>query len=82
MLFWTIAGVGAFSNGRGDLDDSAFEFGYRNPVSESMGIFIWILIFALPVVWVWRKPIWKLVKQVWKLVKQALNFLNKKAEED
>ena len=33
----------------------------------------WILIFALPAVWVWRKPIWKLVKQ-------ALGFLNKKAE--
>ena len=46
---------------------------------------IWILIFALPAVWVWRRPIWKLVKQVWKqvwkLVKQALGFLNKKAEE-
>jgi hypothetical protein len=31
---------------------------------------IWILIFALPAVWVWRKPIWK-----------AVGFLNKKAEE-
>jgi hypothetical protein len=31
---------------------------------------IWILIFALPAVWVWRKPIWK-----------AIGFLNKKAEE-
>ena len=32
------------------------------------------LIFALPIVWVWRKPLLKLVKQ-------ALGFLNKKAEE-
>ncbi len=49
---------------------------------REISLLIWILILALPAVWVWRKPIWKLVKQVWKLLKQALGFLNKKAEED
>jgi hypothetical protein len=34
---------------------------------------IWICIFILPALWVWRKPIWKLLKQ-------ALGFLNKKEE--
>ena len=73
LLFWTLAGVGAFSWEGGD--DSAFEFDNANPVSEGMGIFIWFLILIIPSVWVWRKPIWKLVKQ-------AIGFLNRKAEED
>jgi len=33
-------------------------------------IHIWILIFTLPAVWVWRKPIWNVI-----------GFLNRKAEE-
>ena len=40
---------------------------------SNFGSLIWILIFTLPAVQVWRKPIWKLVKQ-------AIRFLNKQAE--
>ncbi len=65
------------------LRGGLFDFRYQRPyeiwdwelldwMSESS---IWILILTLPIVWVWRKPIWKMVKQ-------ALGFLNKKAEED
>jgi len=36
---------------------------------DDWAIFIWILIFTLPAVWVWRKPLWT-----------AIGFWNKKAE--
>ena len=64
LLFWTIAGVGAFSSGG---DDSAFEFGSANPVSEGMGILLWFIIFISSIFLVWRKPLF--------------SWLNKKAEE-
>jgi len=55
----------------GRIDKPGHLFG--NDLSD-YAILIWVLILAIPIVWVWRKPIWKLVKQ-------ALGFLNKKAEE-
>ena len=54
-------------------DEDAYEIvGFE---LESIAAFIWILIFVLPVVWVWRKPISKRVKN-------AFVFLNKLAEGD
>ena len=67
LLFWTLAGIGVF----GGSPDKAFEFGNDNPVSEGMGIFIWFLIFIIPAVWVWRKPLMRLG-----------SFLNRVADDD
>ena len=53
---------------------SSYEFEGRSwgPVKlRDWALIFWILIFILPAVWVWRKPIWK-----------AIGFLNKKADEE
>jgi len=36
---------------------------------------VWFLIFTLPTVWVWRRPIWKRIKQ-------SAEFFNRSAEGD
>jgi hypothetical protein len=46
------------------------DYHWNNTDFADFAIPMWILIFALPAVWVWRKPLWK-----------AIGFLNKKAEE-
>ena len=50
----------------GALDADSYEidnkiFGTKSDIIINATL-IWILIFALPAVWVWRKPIWKMVK--------------------
>ena len=85
LVFGLLLKYGAFDffySAHGDTwikCDHPYGFGLWEWRSDA--VLIWVLILAVPAVWVWRRPIWKLVKQVWKLVKQALGFLNKKAEE-
>jgi len=63
FIFWIAAGIGAFGHG----NDKSYEFGGDN-LPSILVVLVWVLIFVVPSVWVWRKPL--------------VSFLNKKAEEE
>tara|TARA_Y100000589_G_C27126327_1_gene618688 strand:- start:810 stop:1274 length:465 start_codon:yes stop_codon:yes gene_type:complete len=66
LVFGILASSGVFDNERLRYSES-WSFGRGNIADYST--LIWIFIFVLPTVWVWRKPILKLI-----------GFLNKSAE--
>lgn len=75
LVFGLVLKLGVFDSWNGTPYE--YETESTNPwkiIPNGLVVPMWILIFTLPAIWVWRKPIWKLLKQ-------AIGFLNKKAEE-
>ena len=86
MFRWAVYQVGAVVLGlclmNGIFSDEPTRFRvlgryhiYKWDVEDTIpAVLIWILLFVLPAVWVFRKPLWKAVGK-------AIGFLNKKADE-
>ena len=70
LVFGILASSGVFDSESRFRFSESWTFG-RDRLSPYSGLF-WFLIFALPAVWVWRKPIWSNVR----LTVSSLNQLS------